>query len=62
VGAELEHVRQAMLRPVAVCHRCHGLGRARYISPMLTPEMQPEEPPHVCRICGGAGTLPVKAV
>lgn len=62
VGAELEHVRQAMLRPVAVCHRCHGSGREKYVSPMLTPEMQPDDPPHLCRICDGVGTLPVKAV
>ena len=62
IGAELEHVRQAMLRPVAVCHRCHGTGREKYVSSFVTPDMQPGDPPGVCRTCSGAGILPVKAV
>lgn len=62
IGAELEHVRQAMLRPVAVCHRCHGTGREKYVSPYVTPDMQPEDPPGVCRTCSGAGILPVQAI
>lgn len=62
VGAELEHVRQAMLRAIAVCHRCHGSGREKYVSPYVTPDMQPSDPPGFCRTCAGAGILPVKAV
>lgn len=62
VGAQLEGVRQAMLRPVSVCHQCHGSGREEYLSPTRTPDMQPGDPARICTTCKGPGILPSAAV
>ncbi|MFT4038119.1 MAG: hypothetical protein QM692_08080 [Thermomicrobiales bacterium] len=50
VGAELEGVRRAMLRPVMLCARCMGTGR------------QVSGDPAPCASCAGAGLVPAPAV
>lgn len=62
VGAEIEHLRQALLRPVQLCHRCHGSGREEFLSPISTPDIQPDDPPRICTTCKGPGIVPTTAV
>lgn len=50
VGAELEGVRRAMLRPLRLCPHCWGSGR------------QAKANPAPCTMCAGAGTVATAAV
>jgi hypothetical protein len=54
-GAEIEHLRQALIKPKQVCPSCYGYGAVkRYLA-------EDGDVP-TCTRCGGIGTMPTGAV